>query len=94
MTYPPLSLRLAIQQDFLIQILLVFLRFELLPNFIFQCYRPQTWQLYLFFLALSISAIHEVLGIKFKGGRSHYPYCKRPIDKHTSERDPRSYEET
>ena len=34
---------------FSIQILLIFLRFELPPNFIFQCYRPQTWQFYLFF---------------------------------------------
>ena len=33
----------------------------------------QTWQFYLFFPALSISAIHEVLGIKFKGGRSRDP---------------------
>ena len=66
--------RLAIQQHFPIQILLVFLRFKLLPNFIFQCYRPQTWQFYLFFPAqLSISAIHTVVGIKFKGGRSRDP---------------------
>ena len=56
-----------------IQILLVFLRFKLLPNFIVQRYRPQTWQFYLFFPALSISAIHEVLGIECKGGRSHDP---------------------
>ena len=56
------SIRLAIHQHFPIQILLVFLRFKLLPNFIFQCYRPQTWQLYLFFTALSISAIRDVLG--------------------------------
>ena len=34
---------------------------------------PQTWGFYLFFPALSISAIHEVLGIKFKGGRSRDP---------------------
>ena len=61
------------QQHFPIQILLVFLRFKLLPNVIFQCYRPQTWQFYLFFPALSISAIHEVLGIKVKGGRSCDP---------------------
>ena len=59
--------RLAIQQHFPIQILLVFLSFKLLLNFIFQCYRPQTWQFYLVFPALSISAIHEVLGIKVKG---------------------------
>ena len=32
---------------FSIQILLIFLRFELPPNFIFQCYIPQTWQFYL-----------------------------------------------
>ena len=35
--------------------ILLFLRFKLLPNFIFQCYRPQTWQFYLFFHALSVS---------------------------------------
>ena len=64
--------RLAIQQHFPIQILLVFLRFKLLP-IIFHCYRPQTWQFYLFFPALSVSSIHEVLGIKFKGGRSRDP---------------------
>ena len=63
--------RLAMQQHFPIQIPLVFLRFKLLPNFIFLCYRPQTWQLYLVFPALSISAIHEVLGIKCKGVRSY-----------------------
>ena len=40
----------------------------LLADFIFQCYRPQTWQFYLFFPALSISAIHKVLDIKFKSG--------------------------
>ena len=65
--------RLAIQQHLSIQILLVFLSFKLLPNFIFQCYRPQTWQFYLFSPALSISAIHELRGIKFKGGRSRDP---------------------
>ena len=47
-------------------ILLIFLRFELAPNFIFQCYRPQTWQFYLFFPVLSISSIHKVPSIKFK----------------------------
>ena len=40
---------------------------ELLPNFIFQCYRPQTWQFYLFFPALSISSICKVPSIIFKG---------------------------
>ena len=58
---------LAVQQLFPIQILLIFLRFELPPKFIFQCYRPQTWQLYLFFTALSISSIHKVPSIKLKG---------------------------
>ena len=69
---PIIIANLAIQQHFPIQILLVFLRFKLLP-IIFHCYRPQTWQFYLFFPALSISAIHKVLGIKFKGGRSREP---------------------
>ena len=41
--------RPAIQQLFPIQILLPFPIFKLPPNFIFQCYRPQTWQSYLFF---------------------------------------------
>ena len=63
--------RLALQQHFPIQLLLVFLRFKLLPDFLFQCYRPQTWQFYLLFPSLSISVIHEVLGSKFKGGGSH-----------------------
>ena len=69
--------RLAIQQHFPIQILLVFLRFKLPPKFIFQCYRIQTWVSYLFFPALSISAIHEVLGIKFKDGRSRDPQLQK-----------------
>ena len=43
-----------------IQILLVFLIFKLLPNFIFQCYRPQTQQFHLFVTALSICAIYKV----------------------------------
>ena len=43
---------LALQQIFAIQIPLIFLRFELPPNFIFQCYRPQTQQFYLFYPAL------------------------------------------
>ena len=47
---------------------LIFLRFELPPNFIFQSYRAHTWQFYLFLLALSISGIYKELGIKFKGG--------------------------
>ena len=43
---------------------------KLSPNFIFQSYRPQTWQSYLFFPVLSVSGIHQVLGIKFRVGRS------------------------
>ena len=64
------------RQHFPIQILLVFLRFKLLPNFIL--YRPQTWQFYLFFL-LSLSAIHEVLGIKLRVLGHVTLRCKRPI---------------
>ena len=47
---------------------LAFPIFKLPPDLIFQCYRPQTWQFYLLFPALSISGTHEVLhiGIKFK----------------------------
>ena len=43
--------------------------------------RPQTWQFHLFFPALSISDIHEMLGIKFKDGTvGHMTLsCKRPI---------------
>ena len=58
----------ALQQLFPIQILLIFPRFKLPPNFIFQCYRSQTWQFYLVFPALFISGIHKVPGLKFKGG--------------------------
>ena len=65
---PFFSLSLPIQQGFPIHILLLFLRFELLQNFIFECYRPQTWQFYLFYPALFISGIHKVSGLKFKGG--------------------------
>ena len=61
--------RLALQQHLPIQILLVFLRFKLTPDFIFRWYRPQTWQFYLFFPALSISGIHKVPVI----------YKRRPI---------------
>ena len=35
---------LALQQLCPIQILLIFLRFELPPHFIYRCYRPHTWQ--------------------------------------------------
>ena len=61
------SLR-AIQQLFPIQILLPFLIFKLTTNFIVQCYRPQTWQIYLSLSAFSASSIHKVLVIKVKGG--------------------------
>ena len=54
--------------NFSIQILLIFLRFEVPPNFMLHCHRPQTWQFYFFFPALFISGIHKVPGIKFKGG--------------------------
>ena len=60
------------QQLFPIQILLPFPIFKLPPNFIFQCYRPQTWQFYLFFPALSVSSIQKVPGIKFKGGEVNW----------------------
>ena len=56
-----------LQQLLLIQILFTFPIFKLPPHFIFQCYRPPTWQFYLFFPALFVSSIHEVLGTKFRG---------------------------
>ena len=55
--------RLGIQQFFRIEIFLPFLIFKLLLNFIFQCYRPQTWQSYLVFPALFISGTHKVPGL-------------------------------
>ena len=55
---------------FPIQILSIFLRLKLLPKFIFQCYRYQTWQVPVLFM----SGIHEVSGIlKFNVGSSHLP---------------------
>ena len=54
---------LAKQQLFPIQILKIFPRLELLQHFIFECYRPQTWQFY-----LSFPGIHKVPGLQFKGG--------------------------
>ena len=58
--------RVYMAATFSIQIFLIFLRFELPPNLIFQCYRPQTWQSYLFLAALSISGIHKVpISVKF-----------------------------
>ena len=58
---------------FPVQILLIFLRFELPPN----CYRPQTWHLYLFFPACSISSIRKIPRITFKVGRSHDPLLQK-----------------
>ena len=64
-----------------IQILLPLPIFKLLPNFIFECYRPQTWHFYLFFPALFISGTHKVPGLKFKGGVGHVTMsCKGPIE--------------
>ena len=37
------------------------------------CYRPQTWQLYIFFPALSFSSIHKIPSSKFKGWGGHVP---------------------
>ena len=52
--------RLALQRIFPIQILLPFPRFKLLPNFIYERYRPQTWQISLYFPALFISGTYKV----------------------------------
>ena len=64
---------------FPIQILLIFLRFELAPNFIFEFYIPmlqtQTWQFYLFFPALSISSKFQVLNLRM--GRSRDPLLQK-----------------
>ena len=68
---------LAIQQLFPYKSSCHFWYFKLLPNFIFQCYRPQTWQFYLFLPALSVSGIHEVLGIKLRVGRSPDPQLQK-----------------
>ena len=57
-------------------IFLPFAIFKLLLNFIFQCYRLQTWQFYLVFPALFISGTHKMLGLKFNGGSRP---CKGPI---------------
>ena len=49
------------------------------PNFIFQCYRPQTWQFFLFFPALSISSIQSPK-YYISGWVGHVTHCcKRPI---------------
>ena len=70
---------LALQQLFPIQILLIFLRFELPPNFIFQCYRPPTRQFYLCFPALSISVIHKVPSITLRMGKSRDPLLQKHL---------------
>ena len=64
---------LATQHICPIHILLPFPIFKLPPNSIFQCYRLQTWQFYLFFPARSVSSIQKVPGIKFKGGQVTCP---------------------
>ena len=51
---------------FPIQLLLIFLRFKLLPNVIFHCYRPQTWQFYIVLPALFISGIHKVTRLNLR----------------------------
>ena len=50
---------LALQQIFAIQIPLIFLRFELPPNFIFQLQRPQTQQ-FLLILSCSINKVPSI----------------------------------
>ena len=59
---------IANQQLFPIQIFIPFPIFKLLPNFILQCYRPQTWQFYLVFPALVNSGTHKVPDLKSNGG--------------------------
>ena len=51
--------------------------FKLLPNFIFQCCRPQTWQFYLVFPALFISVIHKAPGLNLTVGRSRDQVLQR-----------------
>ena len=53
---------LAIQQLFPIQILLIFPRFELLQNLIFECYRPQTWQNFLLIFACIVFVTIAMIG--------------------------------
>ena len=62
---------LAIQQLFPIQIFLTFPIFKLLPNFIFQCYRPQTWQFYLVFLLFTFLVLTESQVLNLMVGRSY-----------------------
>ena len=58
--------------------LLVFLRFKLLPNILYSYAADlKLGSFYLVFPALSISAIHKVLGIKFKGDRSRDPELQK-----------------
>ena len=66
-TPAPTQPRLALQELSPIQILLIFLRFELPLKFIFQCYRRY------------ISSIHKVPSIKLWVGRSRDPLLQRPI---------------
>ena len=55
----------------------MFLRFNLPPNVIFQCFRPQTWQFYIFFPALSISGINNFLSIEFKVEQVMWPLAAK-----------------
>ena len=69
---------IALQQLFPIQILLIFQRFKLPPNFIFQCYGPQTCQFPLFFPALFI-LVHVFTKSQELNFVTHH--CKRAIGK-------------
>ena len=72
--------RFALQQLFPIQILLILLRFKLLPNFIFQWYRPQTWQLYLVFLLLSFLVLRKCQVLNLRMSRSHDMLLQRACE--------------
>ena len=64
--------------NFSIQILLIFLRFELPPNFIFQCYRPQTWQfLHIFFLLFPFLVFTKCQVLNLRVGRSCDPLLEK-----------------
>ena len=73
---------LGIQHLFPIQILLIFLRFELLPNFIFECYTPHTLQfLHIFFLLISFLVLTkcQVLNLRVGRLRDHVLHAKGPL---------------
>ena len=54
------SLNIRNGERMCMQIPLPFSIFKLLPNFIFRCYRPQTWQFYLSFPVLFIPGTQKV----------------------------------